>query len=70
MACAVCDEYGAPVEGQEAAGDDFRRCNWCWLIVCGKCHDAFCGGGVEAMMERDVAGTGESERRQMAVVVV
>ncbi|KAL1311737.1 hypothetical protein AAFC00_001832 [Neodothiora populina] len=50
VSCAVCHEYGAPSEGHDTAGDDFRRCDWCWLIVCGKCHEAFVSGGLSAMM--------------------
>lgn len=52
VSCAVCDGYGAPSEGHETAGDDFRRCTWCWLIVCGKCYDAFKNGGTHGLMDR------------------
>lgn len=52
VSCAVCDGYGEPIEGYETGGDDFQRCNWCWVIVCGKCYDAFSQGGLSAMMNR------------------
>ena len=57
VSCAVCDGDGAPSEGHDAAGDDFKRCNWCWLMICGKCHDAFLKGGTTNMMTgREVGG--------------
>lgn len=52
VACAICDGYGTPLDGYEMAGDDFKRCDWCWMIVCGKCHQGFVKGGMVGMTMR------------------